>query len=203
MKKMIKCMTFCLFLTAFVWLGSLIADRERLNEELIRLHIVANSDEAEDQLLKLAVRDAVMKSIHGALENISDVEAAKAYIQDNLPYIQSTAKQTLRALGCEDTVAVSFCREVFDTRKYDTFTLPAGIYDALRIVMGEGEGKNWWCVVFPTLCISASSDEFSDVAAGAGFPDSLQGALKGEKDCEVRFFLLDAIGRLENSFAAE
>ena len=79
----------------------------------------------------------------------------------------------------------------------DTFTLPAGIYEALRITIGEGEGHNWWCVAFPSLCLSATSEEFADKAAGAGFPDSLTGALDGEEKYEVRFFLLDALGELE------
>ena len=92
---------------------------------------------------------------------------------------------------------VTLCKEAFDTRYYDTFTLPAGIYEALRITIGEGEGHNWWCVAFPSLCLSATSEEFADKAAGAGFPDSLTGALDGEEKYEVRFFLLDALGELE------
>ena len=80
---------------------------------------------------------------------------------------------------------------------YDPFPLPAGIYEALRITIGEGEGHNWWCVAFPSLCLSATSEEFADKAAGAGFPDSLTGALDGEEKYEVRFFLLDALGELE------
>ena len=86
-------------------------------------------------------------------------------------------------------------KEVFDTRVYDTFTLPAGVYEALRITIGSGEGKNWWCVVFPTLCVPATSEGFEDVAAGAGFPESLTKSLEGEY--EIRFYLLDLLGKLE------
>lgn len=200
MKKCVKRVGFCLLLVSLVWCGTVLADREQLNEGLIRLHVVANSDSGEDQRIKLQVRDAVVESLRGAMADVADVEQAKAYLQENLPKIQKVANETLRLLGCTETAVVSLCREAFDTRYYDTFSLPAGVYEALRITIGEGAGKNWWCVVFPTFCIPATTEGFHDVAAGAGFPDSLNSALTGEEGYEVRFFLLDAIGKLENRF---
>lgn len=198
MKKLMKRIGICLILAASVWCGTLLADRQRLNEELIRFHVVANSDSEEDQAIKLQVRDAVLASLQNDLSKIADVEEAKAYLQANLPKIQSVVNQALEAAGCDREAVVTLCREAFDTRYYDTFTLPAGVYEALRIVIGDGEGHNWWCVAFPSLCLSATSEEFASKAAGAGFPDSLTGALDGEKAYEVRFFLLDALGELEN-----
>ena len=198
MKKLMKRIGICLILAASVWCGTLLADRQRLNEELIRFHVVANSDSEEDQAVKLQVRDAVLASLQNDLNKIADVEEAKAYLQANLPKIQSVVNQALEAAGCDREAVVTLCREAFDTRYYDTFTLPAGVYEALRIVIGDGEGHNWWCVAFPSLCLSATSEEFASKAAGAGFPDSLTGALDGEKAYEVRFFLLDALGELEN-----
>ncbi len=185
----------CFFLAAFVWCGALISDRQKLNEELIRLHVVANSDSPEDQAIKLQVRDAVTASLEDSMADLQDVEAAKAYLQENLPKIQAAANDALKALGCDMEAVVTLCKEAFDTRVYDTFTLPAGVYEALRIVIGEGEGQNWWCVVFPTFCVPATAEGFEDVAAGAGFPDSLQDALTGEY--EVKFFFLDLLGELE------
>lgn len=189
---------FCFLLAALVWCGTLIADRETLNEELIRLHVVANSDSEEDQAIKLRVRDAVTESLQSALADVADVEAAKSYLQENLPKIQAIANTVLEEAGFDGEAVVTLCKEAFDTRYYDTFTLPAGVYEALRITIGEGEGHNWWCVVFPALCVSATSGEFADVAAGAGFSDTLNGALTGEEDYEVRFYILDVLGRLEN-----
>ena len=189
---------FCFLLAALVWCGTLLADRQRLDEGLIRLHVVANSDSEQDQSIKLQVRDAVVESLRSAMEDVADVEQAKAYLQENLPKLQKVANETLRALGCEDEAVVTLCREAFDTRFYDTFTLPAGVYEALRITIGAGEGKNWWCVVFPTFCVPATTEGFEEVAVGAGFPDSLNSALTGEEGYEVRFFLLDALGELEN-----
>lgn len=198
MRKLLKRIGICFLIVCLVWCGTVIADRQRLREELIRLHVVAASDSDEDQALKLRVRDAVVESLEDAMADLTDAEQAKAYLQENLPKIENLANQVLQEAGCTDTVQVSLAVEEFATRVYDTFTLPAGLYDSLRIIIGEGEGHNWWCVVFPSLCIPATSDGFEDTAAGAGFPDSLTGALEGEDGYEVRFFLLDALGSFEN-----
>lgn len=201
MKKMSQRVLICLFAAAFLWLGSVIADREKLNSDLIRLHVVAASDSAEDQDIKLRVRDAVNESLRQGLEDVADVNQAKTYLQENLGKIEKIANQVLAEAGCADSAVVTLGKEAFDTRYYDTFTLPAGIYEALRITIGEGEGKNWWCVVFPTLCIPATTEGFDQVAAGAGFPDALTAALEGEQGYELRFFLLDWLGEMEKKFS--
>lgn len=197
MKKMIKCVLVCALLTGLVWCGTVIADRERLNEELIRLHVVANSDTSEDQELKLLVRDAVITSLRQALADVQDTQQAKEYLKENLPKLQELANKTLDAAGSTQRAVVTLCREGFPTRQYDTFSLPAGVYEALRITIGEGEGKNWWCVVFPSLCLPRTSQGFTDTAAGAGFPEALSGALSGEEPYQIRFYLLDKLGELE------
>ncbi len=196
MGKLCKRVSLCFALAAFVWAGTLIADRQRLNEELIRLHVVANSDSEADQSLKLRVRDAVTESLQDDLSKLGDVEEAKAYLRESLPKIQAVANEALAAAGCDDRAVVTLCKEVFDTRHYDTFSLPAGIYESLRIVIGNGQGHNWWCVVFPSLCLPAASDGFEAEAASAGFPDPLTGALQGE-EYQLRFFMLDVLGRAQ------
>lgn len=199
MKKLLKRVGICFLLAALVWCAALLADRERLNEELIRLHVVANSDSAEDQNIKLQVRDAVTQSLGSDLAKLADAEEAKAYLQENLPRIQAVANEVLEAAGYDGEVVVTLCKETFDTRYYDTFTLPAGVYEALRITIGEGAGHNWWCVVFPSLCLPATTEGFEEAAVGAGFSDTLTDTLTGE-DYEIRFYLLDALGKLENIF---
>ena len=201
MKKLIKCVFACALLAAFVWCGTIIADRQRLNEELIRLHVVANSDRVEDQELKLLVRDAIITSLRQALADVRDTEQAKEYLQENLPKLQELANKTLDAAGSAQQAVVTLCREGFPTRQYNTFSLPAGIYEALRVTIGDGAGKNWWCVVFPSLCVPQTSQGFSDTAAGAGFPDALSGALTGEEPYQIRFYLLDKLGELEKFLA--
>lgn len=200
MKKMINRLGICLSICVLIWLGALITDRQKLNEELIRLHVVANSDSPEDQAIKLQVRDAVTESLREEMAHIGDIGQAKAYIRENLPKIQMLANRVLESAGVEADAVVTLGKETFDTRYYDTFQLPAGVYESLRIIIGEGQGKNWWCVVFPSLCLPATSDGFEAVAAGAGFDDALTAALEGKQGYEIRFFLLDFLGRVENKF---
>ena len=199
MKKLLRRMFLCFLAVCLVYLGALIADREKLKSELVRLHVVAASDSEEDQAIKLRVRDAVLESLQDALGDVTDAEQARAYIEAHLPQIEETANRVLAAAGCGDVATVSLQVEEFAARVYDTFSLPAGLYDALRITIGEGTGQNWWCVVFPSLCVPATTEGFEDVAAGAGFSDGLTQTLTGE-DYEVRFLLLDLLGQLENFF---
>ena len=113
------------------------------------------------------------------------------------------AARELESLGVDAGAVATFCREEFGKRVYDTFTLPAGVYDTLRITIGEGEGHNWWCVVFPSLCLPATSEGFAEAASCAGFPEELTAALEGEEGYEIRFYFLDLIGRIENLLRGE
>ena len=197
-RKLLRNVCLCLLIAASVWTATLLCDRQRLNEELIRLHVVAASDSEEDQRIKLRVRDAILESIREDLEQVKDVETAKAYLRDNLQKIEAVANGVLAKEGTEDSATVSLCREAFDIRRYDTFSLPAGVYEALRVTIGEGSGKNWWCVAFPNLCIGATTAEFEAVAAGAGFSETLSETLEGEEGYRIRFYLLDLLGRVQN-----
>ena len=198
MRKYLNRMGICLLAACVVWTGMIFADRQKLRQELIRFHVVAASDSREDQAVKLQVRDAVIRSLQQELGNLTDIEQAKAYLAENLPKIEAVANQVLAQAGFDDRARVSLCVEEFATRVYDTFMLPAGLYESLRIVIGEGEGQNWWCVVFPSLCLPATSEGFEDVACGAGFSDTLTDTLEG--DHEIRFFFLDVLGSVENFF---
>ena len=198
MFKLLKTCIFCLLAAFLVWFGTVLADRQALNDNVIRFHVVANSDSEEDQAVKLQIRDTVMDYLEPIIGELPTAEEAKAWLQEHLEEIKEIADAVLKQHGFSKTASVSLRQEAFDTRFYDTFTMPAGTYDALRITVGEGQGQNWWCVVFPQLCLPAVSEDFEDTAAGAGFSDSLTGALEGEY--QVRFFLLDCLGWLENFF---
>ena len=203
MKKLLKRILFCLLLAGFVWCGTLFADRQKLNEELIRLHVVANSDSEYDQQIKLQVRDAIMKSLSLNMAQIGDSNAAISYLQNSLPKLESLANQVLVQAGLEPDAVVTLCKESFGIRHYDTFSLPAGVYNALRITIGEGKGRNWWCVVFPTLCDPATVSGFDETAIEAGFSNELTNTLTRKDGYEIRFFLLDAVGKLENMLFEE
>ena len=203
MTKILKSTLLCLAIVASSWCGSVLADRSILNEQIIRLHVVANSDADEDQQIKLQVRDAVIASVKADLENITDIQTAKEYLQTNLPKIEAAANEVLKNAGFSETAAASLCCEAFEKRVYDTFTLPAGVYEALRITIGEGEGQNWWCVVFPSLCIPAAGKDVSEVAASAGFTESLTAAIRTEECYKLRFFCLDMLGKMETIMFSE
>lgn len=199
MKKVIMRISACFMIVVFVWFGTVLSDRKRLNEELIRIHVVADSESSADQNIKLAVRDVVIKSLTTDMKNISDVEAAKCYLQEKLPQIQKAAAQTLEKLECPDSVSVSFQKNAFEKSATDQYTFPAGIYESLQIIIGSGEGKNWWGVMFPDVC-SFLSETDSAAAPVSGFPISLESCLHNDAHYSPRFYLLDMFGRLENIF---
>ena len=200
MKKICKRLLFLVVLVSCFYTGALLADKQTLREELIRLHVVAASDSAEDQAVKLQVRDAVIDSLRQALADAADMAQAKAYIESHLPQIEAAANRVLRELGVEDSATVTFLEEAFPLRQYDTFSLPSGIYESLRITIGDGQGKNWWCVVVPSLCFQSTSADVEDVAAGAGFSDGLSNAVTRQEGYQIRFFFLDLLGKIENYF---
>ena len=198
MKKFFKFVAVILLLVLAFWLGTVASDKARLSNGVLRLHVIAASDSEEDQALKLKVRDAINEELDSLMDEFSDMESAKNYLMEPLPQVEQISNRVLQEACSNCKATVSLTREPFSTREYDTFVLPAGIYEALRVTIGPGEGKNWWCVVFPGLCISTSSDEFADAAAGAGFSDQLTGAITGKGEYKVRFFVLDCIGWVEN-----
>ena len=194
LKKTLYRMGICFLLAAGVVLWTFFRDRQALQQELIRLHVVAASDSRQDQMRKLRVRDAVMAGISEDLEKIGDPAEARAYLRENLPRLQRLAETTLKALGCEDWVRVVLDREVFPRVDYDTFSLPAGSYDALRVTIGEGQGRNWWCVCYPGLCLPAAGAEVEALAEDRGLPHTAAGAITGKY--RLRFYFLDLLGRL-------
>lgn len=183
-------------IVAMVWFGGVLADSARLREDILRLHVVADSDAQEDQQVKLQVRDAIIGSLREGLEKLTSPEEAYAYVEQMLPKLTQVANQVLRDAGFSQSAQVTLGQESFPVREYDTFSLPSGIYHSLRVTIGSGQGHNWWCVVFPQLCVGATTQDFVQTAQTSEMPQSLTGALTGEY--EIRFWLLDKLGELEN-----
>lgn len=147
-------------------------EQDALERKMIRLHVIANSDTAEDQALKLQVRNAVLVQATEILENAADMEEAQRTLQQVLPELEATAAEVVKEKGCAYRVSARLERTEFPEKVYDGFALPAGEYLALRLVIGEGAGQNWWCVVFPPLCMTAATDlEETAVAAGMAEED--------------------------------
>lgn len=200
MRKTWKLAALVLLLSVGVYLVSVASDKAKLTESVIRLHVVADSDSEEDQALKLTVRDAVLDRVYALTEGAQSPREALDALQASLGELEAAANAVLEAKGTEDRAKVTLLQESFPIRHYDTFSLPAGVYESLRITIGSGEGQNWWCVVFPQLCVPSAAAQMEDTAAGAGFSDSLTGAIAGRDGYELRFYVMELWGRIENFF---
>lgn len=126
-------------------------NRESFKKNLIRFHVIANSDASFDQALKLKVRDRVLKEMSSKFKS-NDIGEARKIVINNTDYIKKIAMEEINENGFDYSVKVALEEHDFPTKNYGSITLPAGNYEALRVVIGNGQGKNWWCVLFPPLC---------------------------------------------------
>ena len=192
-----KCMlSLCTaVLAAFLLLTCLpVHGEERIYDSMIRLHVLAESDSAADQAKKLKVRDAVLVCLADAMAEADSYESALAAAEANMEQIQKIAAETA---GCP--VTVSLGREKYPVRYYENFTLPAGEYMSLRIILGEGAGQNWWCVLFPQLCTAqASEDAFYEDFIAAGFSADQYQMIRRESGVKykIRFRILEILSEL-------
>lgn len=157
-------------LISFAWGTWADRTQQRLSDKVLRLHVLANSDSEADQALKRKVRDSVLETASAILADCPDRETAEQRLSAALPEIEDAARARIAAEGGKQTVTAELRPTVFPTREYEDFTLPAGEYLALRVVLGEGEGHNWWCVVFPPLCAETTSS-LSQTAMAAGLTE--------------------------------
>lgn len=130
---------------------------EELSEDVLRIHILANSDSAADQSLKLSVRDRVVNTCSDYYSACDNKEEALAVTREHLDEIEALASDEIRRRGFRYPVHAELSEMYFNTRYYDDFTMPAGWYDSLRLTIGSGGGQNWWCVMYPSLCVGAAS----------------------------------------------
>lgn len=158
MKKLFKSMIVALLLTSLFTFLPFEKNCRDINDEVFRIHILADSDSPEDQSLKLKVRDAVLEYTDNLYSNVTSKEEAIEVTYDNLNGIVSSAESVLRSRGCDKKVKAEICNMDFNTRYYGDITMPSGNYTALRLTIGSGQGKNWWCVMYPSLCLYTASD---------------------------------------------
>lgn len=131
-------------------------------DSVIRLHVLANSDSEEDQARKLLVRDAILADSADALSAADNRDDTIATVEALIPHLTEVAENALRAAGCDDPVRITFTREHYPTRNYEAFCFPSGEYLSLRVLIGDAAGQNWWCVLFPPLCLGAATVSKSD-----------------------------------------
>ena len=156
--------------------------------KLVRLHVIAASDADEAQAVKLQVRDAVLAYLEPKLADVTDVDAAQEIIAANLDGVAQAARTVT-----PDAVTVTLGPERYPTREYETFSLPAGVYTSLRVTLGAGAGHNWWCVIFPPLCMESS---LSDRAVETLSDDDVKLITEDGDGYVLRFRLLELWGKL-------
>lgn len=167
---------------------------DNLHTDVLRLHILANSDTQEDQDLKLLVRDELLRHSEQLFGNCETLEEMKACAIEEKETIRLLAQNVLEEHGCTDKVTVQLVQMDFDERVYEEITMPAGAYDALRILIGEGEGHNWWCVMYPPLCLpAASTDDYFDAETAD--------MLEHPEEFEVKFKCVEVWNQVKEKLA--
>ncbi|HHZ06921.1 MAG TPA: stage II sporulation protein R [Clostridiales bacterium] len=197
MKLLIKSICMAFVITALFSQTYFSAQCEDMSDRLLRLHILANSDSQEDQGLKLDVRDKILQECSSLFENTNSKKQAEQLTQDNIDHILSVAQGYVYERGYDYKVQGGLVNMPFNTRTYDSLTIPSGTYDALRITIGEGEGKNWWCVMFPPMCFSAG--ECSDEVDTALNDEQVDMVENGDK-YEYKFKTVEIFNDVVNFF---
>ena len=167
-------------------------------DEVLRLHVIANSDSDADQELKLLVRDAILEETQKILKNVKSREEAEKIISEHSALLENIALETVRKNRFDYSVALELGKEKYPTKNYESCAFPSGEYLSLRIKIGEASGENWWCVLFPPLCLSAATDK--DAFTSVGITDS-QYQIITETDnpkYKIRFKLLESFEELIN-----
>lgn len=159
-----------------------------LSEKLVRFHVIAVSDDEYEQQLKLRVRDAVLEYIYPKLEEAESSTQAREILAAELDNIREAAQTVSEGRG----VTVTLTRENYPTKSYEGFTLPAGEYESLRVILGEGQGHNWWCIVFPPVCLSAAQADTVEQQLG----EEDFRLISEEEGYELRFKALELWGEL-------
>ena len=179
-------------------------EQAEVSDSVLRLHVLANSDRAEDQALKLKVRDAVLHEASTILPEQVTVSQAERLLGDNLDRLAAAGAAVVAREGYDYPVSAGLEDVWFPTKEYEDFSLPAGEYRALRIVIGEGNGQNWWCVVFPPLCLASVSETAAETALQAGMTEQQVALLTGETEgYVVKFKMLELWEQLKLVLARE
>lgn len=190
---------FLVFTFLFSYITPFIETSENISEEVFRLHILANSDSTEDQQLKLKVRDEILKKGETVFASSNSLDETIKLCKDNITLFQQTAEQCLKDHGSNYSVKVYVDKEYFNTRKYDEITLPSGIYNALKIEIGQGKGHNWWCVMFPAICLSSVTDD----ELNKYLSEDEQRLVNSNSKYEVRFKIVEIYEKIKSKVVNE
>ena len=197
MKLLIKSACVAFVLTVIYSVIPFQAQCSEISDEVFRLHILADSDEEADQNLKLKVRDRVLEYTQNLFSSAQSKEEAETAVSDNLQSIANVAYSEVLSNGYAYPVKAEITNMYFTTRYYENYTLPSGMYDALRITIGSGKGHNWWCVMYPSICVS--SPEHQDDKAKEALSSEQYDIVKNEKT-EYKFKIVEIFEKICSMF---
>ncbi len=200
MKRLFKSVIFALIMSFILMLVPFDVQCKEISDKVFRVHILANSDSEEDQKLKLSVRDAIINEAEEILANVENKEQAEELVEKNISRLTTVAKRVISQNGYDYDVELEITNMYFDTRYYGDITMPGGFYDALRVKIGKAEGKNWWCVMFPSLCIySVSKTETLE----DNLSDGEYKIISSDKEYQCRFKIVEIFSGICNFFTGK
>ena len=171
----------------------------KISNKVLRLHVIANSNSIEDQNLKLKIRDSIIKNFE--LKKFKSLEETRKFAIQNIPEIKKIAQNEILKDGFDYPVDVKICKDDFNTRNYENISLPAGSYEALKITIGEGKGKNWWCVMFPPMCIpAAEACNVNRPVYDKNFSPNEKNILENKQHYKIKFKAVEVYESCHKSF---
>lgn len=197
MSKTIKIFVpiFLSFILIYSYITPFIKTSESISEEVFRLHILANSDSNEDQSLKLKVRDKILAESENLFINCKNLSDVINVSKNNIDYFEKLADECIKENGCNYKTKVYVDKEYFNTREYEKITLPSGVYNTLKIEIGEAKGHNWWCVMFPAICLPAvSDDEINNILSD----DEIE-LINSNNKYEIRFKIVEIYEKIKST----
>ncbi len=186
-----KALLSAFLITALFTMFPFAASSGLLSTQVMRLHVLANSNSPKDQQMKLKVRDAVLKEAAKWYEGAASLEEANCAVCTHLQSIEKAAEDLLREEGVREEVSVCVGDRYFSTRSYENLRLPAGKYRTLEVRLGEGKGRNWWCIVFPALCLPGAGARQEEETVLSGIPQAQRKEFQSSGGYEVKFKLLE------------
>lgn len=193
---------FCSVIAGIIITISITAYSDSIQSDIahniVRLHVIANSDSDEDQQLKLMVRDRILSEGRNIFGNVTNTEETKSLVEENLDKLEAAARDEIKKQGYDYDVKLKTGKFDFPAKEYENITLPAGEYYALRIEIGRAEGKNWWCVMFPPLCfvdasVGVSDEKSMEVLKNNLSEESYTLITQDTPSVEVRFKIVDFV----------
>lgn len=198
----LKAIDIAVFLTLIICIGATVSFEKTckgVRNDILRLHVIANSDSQEDQNLKIKVRDTLLSQGRAIFADCDDIISAENQISSSIDLLQEIAQSCVYNEGYNYNVSVCLAKSYFPTRVYENITMPAGYYDALKVIIGKGKGKNWWCVMFPSLCLpgACKKEEMLQEVLNEKEMD----LVLSQPKYEVRFWLVEKYYDVKNFFS--